>query len=260
MKSEIISRIRQYVKNFLRAHGYVICRLPESQAFSELIADRDQYQIPGDFHRYYRPWEAPEFRRSLAPEAIASTMLPMLKIYFLLCLLKQTRWLEGAVLEAGVWNGGSARIIADHLDLAGGHKDLWLLDTFKGYDAIDGQRDGVLAKQGLMRGKSIDEVKALFARTRTRVHFVEGSIPQSLRDVNSAEISFAHIDVNLYEPTRHATEFCLERMPRGGIIIFDDYNWPATYGARQAIDEACARFGQEAVSVPESSQAFLIRN
>jgi hypothetical protein len=54
-----------------------------------------------------------------------------------------------------------------------------------------------------------------------------------------------HIDVNLnlYEPTLAATEFCLERLVPGGVIVFDDYCWPLTYGARTAIDEACQSSG-----------------
>lgn len=255
----LTSRMRQRIKEFIRQRGYVVLPLAKGQVFSELIPDQSLYGIPGDMHRYYRPWESPSFRQSLSSEALESTMLPILKIYMLLSLLKQTRTLPGAVLEAGVWNGGSARLIADYLDSIGSDKPLWLLDTFEGYDAVNNQKDGVQPTKGHMRGRSIDEVKALFLKTKTQVHFVKGAIPGTLSAVDATEISFAHIDVNLYEPTRQATEFCLERMPRGGVVMFDDYNWPATYGAKQGIDEACLRFGQEVVSIPESTQAFLIR-
>ncbi len=255
----LASLMRQRIKEFIRRRGYVVLPLAQGQVFSELIPDHSLYRIPGDMHRYYRPWDIPSFRQSLSPEALANTMLPTLKIYMLLSLLKQTRTLGGAVLEAGVWNGGSARLMADYLDSIGSDKQLWLLDTFEGYDAVDGQKDGVLPAKGQMQGRSIDDVKALFANTKSQVHFVKGTIPGTLGAIDTTEISFAHIDVNLYEPTRQATEFCLERMPRGGIVMFDDYNWPATYGAKQGIDDACVRFGQEVVSIPESTQAFLVR-
>lgn len=260
LKTEFVYQLQRGLRELLRRCGYAACRIPQEQTFSDLIPDKALYQIPGDFHRYYRPWEAPEFGLTLPAEAVANTMLPMLKIYMLLCLLRQTRSLSGAVLEAGVWNGGSARLLADYLDSISAPKALWLLDTFEGYDSIDREKDGLLPEKGQMKGKPLGEVKALFAHTRTTVHFIKGAIPGALSDVDVSELSFAHIDVNLYEPTRQATEFCLERMPRGGIVVFDDYNWPATYGARQGIDEACARFGQETISIPESSQAFLIRN
>jgi len=260
LKTELVRRVRQSLKKFFERRGYLLCRLPQGQNFSELLPDPELYKLPEDLHLYYRPWEAPTFRQSLPAAVAANTMLPPLKIYMLLSLLKQTRSLNGAVLEAGVWNGGSARLMADYLDSIGASKHLWLLDTFEGYDAVDSHKDGALAEKGLMKGKSVEEVKALFAQTKTPVHIVKGTIPGTLGTVEAPEISFAHIDVNLYDPTLHATEFSLERMPRGGIILFDDYNWPATYGARQAIDEACSKFGQQTISIPESSQAFLIRN
>lgn len=256
----LASWMRKRIQEFVRRRGYVVLPLAQGQVFSELIPDQSPYRIPGDMHRYYRPWEVPSFRQSLSSEALENTMLPTLKIYMLLSLLKQTRTLRGAVLEAGVWNGGSARLMADYLDSIGSDKPLWLLDTFEGYDAVNRQKDGVLPAKGQMQGRSIDNVKTLFANTKTHVHFVIGAIPGTLGTIDATEISFAHIDVNLYEPTRQATEFCLERMPRGGIIMFDDYNWPATYGAKQGIDDACRRFGQQVVSVPESTQAFLVRN
>jgi hypothetical protein len=43
------------------------------------------------------------------------------------------------------------------------------------------------------------------------------------------------------------------------MIVFDDYNWPACYAARQAIDVACREFKQELISLPESTQAVLFR-
>jgi hypothetical protein len=63
----------------------------------------------------------------------------------------------------------------------------------------------------------------------------------------------------LYEPTLTASDFVLQRLTNGGIILFDDYCWPATYGARRAIEELCAGNRQEVICVPESTQAFLIK-
>ncbi len=51
----------------------------------------------------------------------------------------------------------------------------------------------------------------------------------------------------------------LERMADGGVVLFDDYGWPATFGARAAIDEVCREFGQTIISIPESTQAFVLK-
>ncbi len=247
------------IASLLRKHGYLLQRLPQAQDFQEDIPFPEQYAGPEHFLRFYRPWLAPEFDRLLTPEITENTMLPKVKLYMLLSLLKQTRSVEGDILEAGVWKGGSSRLMVDYLNSVCSKKDAWLLDTFSGYDGISEDKDCHRARDGIMLGKSADEIREVFSNEQVRVHVVEGSIPQSLRDVSAKQIAFAHIDVNLYTPTFAVTQFCLERMPKGGIIVFDDYGWPATYGARVAIDEVCADFGHEVITVPETTQAFLIR-
>jgi hypothetical protein len=44
-----------------------------------------------------------------------------------------------------------------------------------------------------------------------------------------------HIDVDLYEPTKHVLEKLYHRVSKGGIIIFDDYG--AFAGTNKAVDD-----------------------
>ncbi|XHR26771.1 MAG: TylF/MycF/NovP-related O-methyltransferase [Chthoniobacteraceae bacterium] len=247
------------VASLLRKQGYLLQRLPQSQHFQGDIPFPEHYAGPEHFWRFYRPWLAPEFDRLLTQKITENTMLPKVKLYMLLSLLKQTRLVEGDILEAGVWKGGSAQLMVNYLNSGCSKKEVWLLDTFAGYDEINPAKDCCTAHDGIMLGKSADEIREVFSNEKVRIHVVEGAIPETLRDVSAKQIAFAHIDVNLYNPTLAVTQFCLERMPKGGIIVFDDYGWPETYGARVAIDEVCADFGHEVISVPETTQAFLIR-
>ena len=139
-------------------------------------------------------------------------------------------------------------------------KTLWLLDTFEGYQKIDQKKDGAHVQINQCRCNSYEEVERLLANNEVSVNLIKGLIPATLAKVSTNKICFAHIDVNLYEPTLAATEFCLDRLVPGGIMVFDDYCWPATYSARKAIDEACADLKQAVICVPESTQAFLIRS
>lgn len=137
---------------------------------------------------------------------------------------------------------------------------MWLLDTFAGYQKVDSSKDGQHMHLNDCRCSSQEEVKRLLADQAPDVHIIQGLIPHTLEQVTADKLCFAHIDVNLYEPTLTASNFVLERLVHGGIILFDDYCWPATYGARRAIDEVCAKHHQDIICVPESTQAFLIRN
>jgi SAM-dependent methyltransferase len=240
--------------------GWQLAPLEIRQIIPEIIPDPELYAGPEEFSRLFRPWLGEEFGRLLTLQITSNTGLSRQKLYLLFHLCSQTLDLDGDIFEAGVGSGGSARLVLDCLLNQKVRKTLWLLDTFEGYQKIDRQKDGAHVQINQCRGKSFEEVERLLANDTAAVKLIKGLIPGTLADVTTSKICFAHIDVNLFEPTLAATEFCLRRLVPGGIIVFDDYCWPATYSARKAIDEACGAVGQTVICVPESTQAFLIRS
>jgi len=247
------------ILSLLHRVGIGVHRVNREQILPLEIPDLDDYLPPEDYSRLFRPWHSPDFLRLLHSGVRENSMLSPQKLYTLKQLLLSTLRLEGDIFEAGTCSGGSARFMLDVTISTRTEKAFWLLDTFTGYQKIDSARDGTHAKIADCRGKSIDEVRSLLTPSPMPVHLIPGLIPQSLSQVKADCFCFAHIDVNLHEPTRDATEFCLERMVPGGIILFDDFNWPATYGARQAIEEIAEKWNHPIISLPESTQAFLIR-
>lgn len=246
-------------QKFFARLGYILAPYDRRQSFSPHIRDPELYQRPTDFSRFFRPWLGPDYDKWFTPEVLSNTMLSRMHLYFLLSLVKQVAQVPGDILEAGAGSGGSARLILNCLLDANCMKRMWILDTFSGYSAIDSQHDDPSLRTHDCRCQSRSYVENLLQNDVIDVRIIEGVIPESLEKVTADQISFAHIDVNLYTPTLAATRFCLERMPQGGIILFDDYNWPSSYGARQAIDEAAAEFDQRAISIPESTQSVLIK-
>lgn len=243
----------------LGAFDYKLYRFNSSQVIPPNIGDVSLYTGPEDFSRLFRPWRGGEHDRIFGPEILSNSMLSRQKLYFLLKLLKQSLPLAGDVFEAGVGSGGSARLMLSCLLEANQTKRMWLLDTFEGYQKIDRTRDGEHVQLNQCKCNSKEEVERLLANDSVKIHILKGLIPATLEKIETNQLCFAHIDVNLYEPTLEATDFCLERLVQGGIVVFDDYCWPATYAARQAIDEVCERRRQEVICVPESTQAFLIK-
>jgi len=240
--------------------GYQLAPFNGRQIIPETIPDRELYTGPEDFSRLFRPWLGEEFGRLLTPQITGNTGLSRQKLYWLLNLCRLTQDLEGDVFEAGVGSGGSARLLLEALDGEKIRKTFWLLDTFEGYQKIDRTQDGAHVQINQCRGSSYEEVKRLLGNDAAVVKLIKGLIPATLAEVKANKICFAHIDVNLYEPTLAATKFCLQRLVPGGMMVFDDYCWPATYSARKAIDEACSTFGQTVLCLPESTQAFLVRS
>ena len=252
--------IEKCIAGAVRPLGYGLHPLNADQVIPAQIADPETYQGPEDYSRLHRPWLSAEYDRWITPEVSANTMLSRMKLYFLLNGMRHALRQEGDVLEAGVANGGTARLMLQILrEMGQDQRTLWGLDTFRGYPRVDADRDGDHMKPEQCRCSDRETVDRLLAPMGKNYRLVEGIIPETLAAVTASRICFAHIDVNLHEPTLEATRFCLERMPPGGVIVFDDYNWPATYGARRAIDEAVKEYQQQIFSLPESTQALLFR-
>ncbi|HEV2958153.1 MAG TPA: TylF/MycF/NovP-related O-methyltransferase, partial [Xanthobacteraceae bacterium] len=49
-----------------------------------------------------------------------------------------------------------------------------------------------------------------------------------------------HFDCDLYRPTKTALAALWDRVPRGGVVIFDEYAIPAWAGETAAVDEFLA--------------------
>ncbi len=251
--------IDRLFRRWLSSRGYQVLK-PREQAIPDNVPDPGNYTLSEDAFRYLRPWKSPNFQRHLTPAVTDNTMLTVIKLYTLHAFARRAASQPGDFLEAGVHNGGSARLLLDVLRAQHAPNKLWLLDTFSGYSPPTPGRDAAQSSEGDCRGLSRAHVEKLLADGADQIRIVEGAIPGTLAQVDTRALAFAHIDVNLYEPTLTATEFCLERMLPGGVILFDDYGWPATYGARTAIDAACEKYSQVVISVPESSQAFLVKS
>lgn len=145
--------------------------------------------------------------------------------------------LEGDFAECGVYKGGTAYLIADTLvnsNIEG--KQVHLLDTFAGMPETANDDPS-----GLMRGSlgdtSLEAVQG-FLNPLSNVVFHPGYIPETLEPLQDKKFAFVHVDVDLYQSAKDCCEFFYERMPRGGVMIFDDYGFmPFRYSAKQAVDE-----------------------
>lgn len=249
---------RQLANRILVPLGLELVRR-HPQVIPDPLPDDALYTGPEDHARLFRPWRSPGFDRWFTPAVLGHTMLSRQKLYTLMQSIRLTRGVPGDLFEAGTGSGGAARLMLDLSRELGVKRRGWFLDTFAGYQKIDAARDGTHVAIDQCKLAPRDQVIELLRDPLADVHVIAGLIPGTLDEVKADQIAFAHIDVNLHEPTAAATRFCLERLSPGGIIVFDDYNWPACYAARQAIDAACREFKQELISLPESTQAVLFR-
>jgi O-methyltransferase len=144
----------------------------------------------------------------------------------------------GDIVECGVYNGGTAAVlarVATHSNLG---RTIWLFDSFQGMPEtteVDG--DDARRYVGEVRG-SADQVRDLLHRAGAdlaRVRIVEGLFQETFPTVQIPKIALLNIDADWYESVKLCLEMFYDCVAPKGFVCLDDYgHWP---GCRRAVDE-----------------------
>ena len=135
------------------------------------------------------------------------------------------RQVPGAVVECGVYRGGSAAVMAR---AARGARDLHLFDSFQGLPP-PGEKDGRQAKarfhEGWCAGDAA-EVRTLLERLHfpsSRLNIHAGWFHDTLPRVELRQIALLHIDADWYDSVMLCLRSLYVRVARGGYVVLDDY-------------------------------------
>ena len=158
--------------------------------------------------------------------------------------------LGGAMAEAGVFKGGSARLICE----AKGDAALHLFDVFEtlqGPAEAEGEAALVRGHFGATHGR-VAEVRQLLSAYRN-VHFHPGLFPGTAAAVAGLRFAFVHLDLDLAVATRNALDFFHPRLLPGGIIVGDDFGDP---GVRSAFENYFA--GRPDIRLEQPSHQIVV--
>ena len=206
----------------------------------------------------------------------ANTMTSHHKLF---ALIVATRYVAetavpGAVVECGVWRGGSMQAVARTL-LARGvtDRDLHLFDTFDGMPEpaeVDRRHDGrpaadMLARRPDRSGRvwaiaSLDDVRARMEETgypAERIHFHRGLVQDTIPAQSPERIAILRLDTDWYDSTRHELEHLYDRLESGGVLLIDDYGY--WQGARQAVDEFLEERNTRMLLLPMASGRVAVK-
>ncbi len=199
--------------------------------------------------------DIPELDRETIISVESFTMTSAERIH---AVCEAARYIEkncipGAIVECGVWRGGSMMAVAKTLlSIKAAERDIFLFDTFDGMStpadhdvSLSGEKASELGEQHIKSESDmfwcyapLDTVKQAVLSTgypKERVRFVKGRVEDTLPREAPEKIAILRLDTDWYESTRHELETLYPRLARGGVLILDDYgHWQ---GARKAVDE-----------------------
>jgi hypothetical protein len=196
----------------------------------------------------------------------------------LFALIVATRYvvdhgIAGAVVECGVWRGGSMQAIARVLAARGDtSRELHLFDTFEGMPPPteeDVKHGGPPAAE-LLRTRprthhvwaiaDLEDVKAGMAHAgypAERIHYHPGLVEETIPAAAPARIALLRLDTDWYASTKHELDHLYDRVQPGGVVIIDDYDyWD---GSRKAVDEFIAATGARLLLAPMGSGRITVK-
>ena len=160
--------------------------------------------------------------------------------------------IDGAIVECGVWKGGSSMATMMTLNQLGQQRELYLYDTFSGMSAptdndisvageiaqeqFDSTKISADASDWCLSG--LDEVKQNVLTTgypQAKIHFIEGKVEHTIPAHIPEKIALLRLDTDWYESTKHELIHLFPLLQPNGVLILDDYGY--WQGAKKAVDE-----------------------
>ena len=91
------------------------------------------------------------------------------------------------------------------------------------------------------------------------VRYCAGYIPESLQEFDGPmRVHWMHIDINAAKPSEDMLMHFWDRMPKGGVVLLDDYNHPGYQETKFLADAFLAKRGQWVLALP-TGQGLIIK-
>ena len=185
----------------------------------------------------YSPWlNDPEFQ-AIYGAARKSTLVDIWRSYELWNLVDQVKKVDGAIVEVGVWRGGTGAMMARRAEQLGIKDTIYLCDTWEGvvktgeHDPYyhDGKHDDTSRE---IVQKLVDE------QGLTNVKLLKGVFPDETADqVSDKKLRLVHIDVDIYQSGADVLDWAWPKLSSGGVVVFDDFGCPGTPGITDLVNE-----------------------
>ena len=186
----------------------------------------------------YAPWIENAAFRATYDRVKQNTLVDEYRCFELWQLVEQSSKLPaGALIEVGVWRGGTGALIAAAAQRLGVGDPVYLCDTFRGVvkaTAADSRYRG--SEHRDTTRQTVDDLVGRLGLDNVRI--LEGIFPEETGGaVLSPHLRFVHVDVDVYESARGVMDWAWPRLVSGGLVVYDDYGFESCDGITRAVNE-----------------------
>lgn len=159
-------------------------------------------------------------------------------------VFKKTQKVPGSIIECGVFKGSSLVRLLTYRDLLlQKRKKVYGFDPFGKFPKQSIIEDNKFAlRHDKFSGLGLKYQKLrkhLLNKKFKNFELIKGDVistlPNFLRKNKKLKISFLHLDMDVYEPTRFVLQKLFSKVSKNGIVLIDDYNY--VKGATKATNE-----------------------
>lgn len=159
-------------------------------------------------------------------------------------IVRSTLKVPGHLAEFGSWRGANVLLMAKLLRIFDPHgcKVVHCFDSFRGLTEFTRQDDGSSANKKRYHG-SPEELKEIIVLYKMQdeivIHpgLIEKTLPQLLKSRRELTFSFVYCDTDLYQSTSRILAHVHPRLAKGGVIVFDEWNYDTFPGEGIAANE-----------------------
>lgn len=224
-----MSAIKTSVKRAFRTFGFRINRVPRTTS----LAYEDLFPFAN-----YSPWNIDQEFIDAFDQIQHHTLVDKYRCYELWQLIEQSAKLsDGAILEVGVWRGGTGALMASRAQACGITDNVYLCDTFTGvvkaseYDETYGGGEHSDTSRQVVEDLTRD-------MQLMNVEILQGIFPDDTgHEIEDQKFRLCHIDVDVYQSAREVNLWVWDRLLPGGIVVYDDYGFQACDGVLKCVEE-----------------------
>lgn len=170
-------------------------------------------------------------------------------------IFKRQLGIKGSIIECGVHHGGGVMGWAHYssiLEPYNYHREIIGFDTFEGFPEVTGEdgagensKAGAFSENYNIKNELENSIAAFdenrFLNNKNKIKLIKGdaniTIPEYLNSNKHLIVSLLYLDFDIYKPTVTALQTLMERIPKGGIIAFDEVHNPDWPGETMAMLE-----------------------